>query len=272
MGVPRVLPAVVCALLLAAVGGRGASAARPGAEEIAFSAGAPAKVYTLNLRTGAPHRVVRGLTAQMDPSWSPDGRRLAFAGVLQARPSQIYVVSVDGRDLRRLTRSGVADTNPVWSPDGTRIAFVEAPAVPTGYWGEARDLMVINADGTGLRRLTKDTGAKSDVSWSPDATRLMFIDGHILTRQVKILDLRSGRTINLATDAGSPVWSPDGADVAYVQSYPTRVELVIAAADGSRRRVLLSRPLARVPISVSWSPDGSAIAVSSGPPTSAPPS
>jgi Tol biopolymer transport system component len=211
------------------------------------------------------HPLVRGLKQQIDPSWAPSGQQLAFAAARADAQFQIYIVAPDGHGLRRLTRTNLQDTDPVWSPDGTRIAFVEQPAVPGGYHGQARDLMVMNADGTNLHQLVHDPGGKSDLSWSPDGTRIMFTSSHILNREVSIVDVHTGATIKLGQIAGSAVWGPDGSHVAYVEPHPDHVDLVIASADGMNRRALISRPLARVPVAVAWSKDGRTIAFTSGP-------
>jgi Tol biopolymer transport system component len=56
------------------------------------------------------------------PSWSPDGTKIAFEGVID--DGNIYIMNaVDGSDQTRLTDSPGNDSNPSWSPDGTKIAF-----------------------------------------------------------------------------------------------------------------------------------------------------
>jgi len=77
------------------------------------------------------------------PSWSPDGRKLAFVrNVANSPRAGIYLVRRDGRGLRRLVRRG---DSPAWSPDGKWIAFIR-----TG------DLYLIRVNGRGLRRLVDE--------------------------------------------------------------------------------------------------------------------
>lgn len=88
------------------------------------------------------------------PSWSPDGRKLAFFKT-PGRPghfrAEVWTMNADGSDKKRLYRSGCCVdvwAAPIWSSDGLMIAFSADSAGGT---------FVINADGSGLRRISRDT-------------------------------------------------------------------------------------------------------------------
>jgi TolB protein len=93
------------------------------------------------------------------PSWSPDGRTLAFTG----RGGDIYVVHAEGSGLRKLTAGPGWDVGARWSPDGRRILFLSSRDVH-----RETDLFVMNADGSGQRNLTHTPGVSElAASWAP---------------------------------------------------------------------------------------------------------
>ena len=56
------------------------------------------------------------------PSWSPDGKKIAFVSMRNSGRNQIYVMDSIGENIRRITE-GAFDLNPAWSPDGRTIAY-----------------------------------------------------------------------------------------------------------------------------------------------------
>ncbi len=82
--------------------------------------------------------------ADGEPTWSPDGSRIAFR-----RAGDIYTMKPDGTEVTRLTTVASA-SEPDWSPDGTKIAF-------TSRRGLGREIHVMDADGTGAVNLTRET-------------------------------------------------------------------------------------------------------------------
>ena len=122
------------------------------------------------------------------PSFSPDGTSIAFMGH-EAGDYEIYVADITTGETQQLTDSPGGDGWPVWSPDGSSIAFTserdDCSFVPSDQecWrtGEPedqhRDVWVMNADGSGQRRVTSEAG--QFVAWSPDG-RYLLVSGRAL--------------------------------------------------------------------------------------------
>jgi Tol biopolymer transport system component len=207
---------------------------------------------------------LRRVTTKGDaPSWSSDGRRLAFA-----HDGEIFVVGRRGGGLRQLTRWRV-DSEPRLSPDGSRIAFTRGGGSYTASRPES--VYLIGGAGGG-RRLV---GAGSDARWSPDGRRLAYID-HVRVEskrspaidRVVVFDVDSRTRTSVATGT-SPAWSPDGERIAFMRYRFSRAthgweigssSLLTIRADGSDLHELTSASEFQL-YAPAWSPDGKTIAV-----------
>ncbi len=141
------------------------------------------ELYAARLPGGQPVRITfTPRTAEAEPDWSPDGKRLVYAA-----GGDLWTTTLDRATARLLVRRGSA---PSWSPAGGLIAFERAG-----------DLWTVGADGLGVRKLRPGT----QPAWSPDGRRLASVrDG----------DLYLGSRL-LAPRARSPSWSPDGRRIAF---------------------------------------------------------
>lgn len=92
---------------------------------------------------------------------------------LGSEQGELYVVDAGGGGERRLADTAGANSSLDWSPDGRRIAFGSVRHDERG--GYISEVHVVNADGTGLRRLFQGTGKKDPfVSWSADGRKIAF--------------------------------------------------------------------------------------------------
>jgi Tol biopolymer transport system component len=105
------------------------------------------------------------------PSWSPDGRRIAYRSAERLGADTVIknlrVIDVETRKVQALTDGGHDDNFPAWSPGGDLIAFTSNRDGPF-------NLYTIRPDGTGLRRLTDSKGRDAHCGWSPDGKWLFF--------------------------------------------------------------------------------------------------
>jgi Tol biopolymer transport system component len=189
-------------------------------------------VATVPFGSGTVTWQTGGNQAVIDPTWSPDGRQIAFVGST-TDSADLYVIGVNGGEARRIpfsadendvTPTGYSDfpAHPTWSPAGTRLAV----AVHTfgGTFSTSWDLAVVKPDGTGLEWLLATNDIPEEApAWSPDGTRIAFT--------------RPG-------ERGDEVWT--------------------IAPDGSDETLVASAVEASLEPDLAWAPDGSSLLVSDG--------
>jgi TolB protein len=117
-----------------------------------------------------------------DPDWSPDGRKIVFTShavtddPINSATAEVYVIDADGSGTpMRLTNNSEEERAPAWSPDGKRILFqCRKGSPPQGRAPATFELCIMNADGTGLTRLTSNEVPELTPSWSPDGRQIAF--------------------------------------------------------------------------------------------------
>jgi Tol biopolymer transport system component len=188
------------------------------------------------------------------------GSKIAFMRVLNRSrleySYELYVMNADGSGKRRLARSpwaknaGLFGASPVWSPDGRKLVFAIQLRDSAGLCDRAgpcnEEIFVINADGSGLRRLT----------WNavPDGPRIgNSADGPY--RDVFVMNADGSGQRNL-----TQAWSPDGRTIVFGQysGPPWGVRIFVMNADGSGKRALTHKIAGDT--LMSRSPDGRRIA------------
>src|SRR5688500_5409505 len=193
--------------------------------------GTQSDLYLVNTNGTAVVRLTTDGTADLDPAWSPDGARIAFASAREGN-LEIFVMDATGANPVRLTGGGIND-QPAWSPDGSKIAFVSrASGNP--------EIHVMNADGTGAIRLTTDIQRDGHPAWSPDGSKIAFDSDRGGTAGIWVMnaDGSSPRRLTGAIVGDyHPAWSPDGTRIAYasftVGAYGSNVWIMNADGSGA---------------------------------------
>jgi TolB protein len=133
-----------------------------------------------------------------------------------------------------------------------RLAFASSSA----GWKRGA-VYVINADGSGRRRVTHYGGWGSDLAWSPDGNEFAFPRGYPWTSHIYVVRADGSRERRLTRIPGhemGPMWSPDGRRIAFTRWYGQKHQesaLRVINRDGTSMRLL-----SRDAVGVSWSPDG----------------
>ncbi|MDQ3823038.1 MAG: hypothetical protein M3321_07350 [Actinomycetota bacterium] len=212
----------------------------------------PQRAVLLLMRVdGSRKRVLRhaGATFEHDATFSRDGRSILFV-----RDDRIHVMRRDGSRARPVRRDVLEHACPRFSPDGRKISFWRGRTAKTGAY------YVMNADGTGLRRIVA-IGREAPwgcPSWFPDGERLVFAKWYKL--YVASSDGSRVRRLPAHRDDTlyRPSASPDGRWIAadgYL--HPSGYGVVVLRADGTgARRITTSRNEIENDAGPTWSPDG----------------
>ncbi len=194
------------------------------------------------------------------PTWSPDGRYVAFIDIKAqggATDSQLVAAPADGGGSQVLHKSGAAQPFYLyWSPDSRQVAFLES----SGQSLALRLAALGQSDAPALAN-----GSPFYFVWSPDSRRLAFHVGGL--RNALSPDARVGLFEPGGGETGpvdeppalflAPDWSPDGASIIYARRSADGSEIVALDANGANGRVLL--PF-NGGVSFAWSPTGRQIA------------
>ena len=246
----------------------GASAQGPGKfnGKIAFVSsrnGPPGEIYVMNPDGTNQRNITNSPASEARPAFSPDGKKIAFVRDFKG----IFLMNPDGSGQTQILDGASAGFSsissfPNWSPDGTKIVFNGLlKGSPDGA-----DIYVINADGTGLTRLTTDPADDSCPAWSPDGTKIAFatIRNRVpneVNYEIYVMNADGSNQTRITNNTKfdhSPAWSPDGTRIAFTSRRDDNFEVYVMNADGSNQtRITFD---GEQDSDAKWSPDGTRIA------------
>jgi len=215
------------------------------------------EIYVMNADGSSPTRLTNNPATDLQPVWSPNAQKIAFASQRDDRRYyEIYVMDADGSHPTQLTNNPAENLAPAWSPDGKKIAFTSMGEV-----------YVMNADGSSTTRLTyspPDWDWADQAAWSPDGTKIALTRASVgycdpdglcssyTTLVISVMNADGTGIHNLASGSGA-AWSPDGARIAFRGDGGINV----LNADGSSGRQVIAAIGGQ---HLAWSPDGAKIA------------
>jgi imidazolonepropionase-like amidohydrolase/Tol biopolymer transport system component len=193
-------------------------------------------IYTLPIAGGTATRIAEGLPYEMQPEFSPDGKRIAFTSD-RGGGDNIWIMNVDGSDKRQVTKEEFRLLNqPAWSPDGRFIAarkhFTTARSLGTG---EIWVYHVGGGDGYVAVRKASEALQKElgEPVYAPDGKSLYYTrnvspgpifeyaqDSNASLFEIERYDFETGKVSTAVEGAGGatrPAPSPDGKKLAFVR-------------------------------------------------------
>lgn len=238
-----------------------------GVGEIAYASnrlGMP-QIFLANIVGESASQITNMPEGACQPSWSPDGKRLAFISPCKGMDdiyydSSLYFINADGSELTPISTVPGGDFDPAWSPDGKSIAFSSLRA------GQM-EIFILNVEDQSVVQITK--GATSVESrqpaWSPDGTQIIYTVKRFGVYQIWLMN-SDGTSQKQIVRSGTklsdylPTWSKDGQLIVFSQrcvtSFCQPYAMRISATD---RSVQQATPLQFNILSIEnmeYSPDG----------------
>jgi TolB protein len=202
-------------------------------------------------------RVTVSRRLNLNPSWSPDARSLAYTTF---RPNPDVFVSLIYQGVLQNPTKGVG-TNylPVFSPDGKQIAFM------SGRDGNP-EIYAMNVDGSNLRRLTNHSAGDSSPTWSPSGAQIAFTSDRSGKAQIYVMNSADGSGVRRLTEkeseADRPTWSPPPFnEIAYSASTGPGYDIkVLVVSSGEVKQLTFGEGSNEGP---AWAPGGRHLAFTS---------
>ena len=220
-----------------------------------------AQIYSMNSNGGNQRNLSAagggGDQVDIQPSVSPDGKRIAFARLDQATFSaQLWTMRIDGSQQTDISNDAAlaSESGPAWTEDGSKVLFVKQP--PGSFPGEGGSIWIRRANGEGTPRQVTTGARDANPAMSPDGDLIAFsrppAGGG--PRHLFVMQADGDDTPRDLGQGAKPDWSPDSKRIVYGQG-GTGPIMVVKVSNPSQTQTLTG-PFNEAPV---WSPDGKKI-------------
>lgn len=230
----------------------------------ATSPGEPLGIFLISVATGERHRLTRvepPYIGDVEPRFSPDGRRLAFIRVFHRARQELFLVPASGGPPRQLTNDGRQISGYDWSPDGKWLVFGSDRDGGFKLW-RLRPDAARPAETVSFAGIYADYPIQLSIGRASEALVYSVLPQDLNIWRLDIGRARRGRPewsrliASAVTDA-SPQYSPSGDRIVFRSDRSGEEQLWVADADGSSP-VQVTRGQLRPSVG-RWSPDGRSI-------------
>ena len=198
-----------------------------------------------------PQTVASSVEPLMSPSWSPDGKKMAYVS-FERKSAAIYVQTLATGERTRVAEFPGINGAPAWSPDGTKLALTLSK-------DGSPDIYVLNLSSGSLTKLTKSFAIDTEPSWSPDGSKIVFTSDRGGKPQLYMVSSQGGEEKRLTFSGdynarGS--FSPDGKSIVMVHGNGNDYRIAVMDLSNRSINVLTS---GRSDESPSFAPNGTMI-------------
>ena len=192
-------------------------------------------LYRVNIDGTGTVRLTSDPRYESEAEYSPDGKKIVFVRE-DDDEGDLWIMNVDGTGQEQLTKGQGNNADPIFSPDGSQIVFWHTVPELTSRVGtiKARELFLINIDGSGETRLTDNEHEDVFPAISPSGDKLVYTG----QEQIRIMNV-DGTDVKSLGDGYQPRFSPDGKLITFVAGQFGR-RIAVMNVDGSQRRVVFS--------------------------------
>lgn len=213
------------------------------------------EIFTCDFDGQNVRQVTSHKSITLSPSWSSDGKWLAYVSYAKGKPD-IYIKNLKENRAAIVDFKGM-NISPDWMPGQQKLAAALT------FSGD-QEIYLLTINGEVIKRLTDSLGIDVSPKFSPDGQKIAFTSKRAGTPQIFIQDIGSGNVKRLTFNGlnnTSPAWSPDGKKIAYVGIEKNNINIFVMSIDsGMPVQLTADSGDNEDPV---WSPDGSMLAFTS---------